>query len=72
MFSAQFIQLTYNVGNFQLFPVDADWNTLFKGHGHILAFIWSLLRRDAQNQQMVIVGLAGRVLQFQAFVADVP
>ena len=72
VFAAQLVKFADDVGNFHLLAVDADGDALFKGHGHVLTLIRSLLRGYAQNQEMVVVGLAGRVFQFQSLMADVP
>ena len=72
MLAAKLVELADNIGYLHFFAVDTLWNTLFKCHRHIFAFIRRLLRCNTKDQQMVIVRLVGRILKFQAFMADVP
>jgi hypothetical protein len=70
--SSQFIQRVYDFGNLHLLAVYGSGNSLFKSHGDILAFLWSLLRRGAKYQKVPIIGFVGGILQLQPFMADVP
>ena len=48
------------------------WNTLFKCHGYIFAFVRSFLRGNTKNQKMIIIWLVCRILQLKSFMADMP
>ena len=72
MLAAQSVQLGDDLSHRHFLAVYGLGNAGFEGHSHILGLIGSLFRAYTQNQQVIVVGLAGRILQLQTFVADVP
>ena len=72
MSAAQTVQLSYDLGNLHGFSVEGFRHAGLKGHCDLDRLIRRFLRSHAQYKKLIIIGLAGRIFQFETFVADMP
>ena len=72
MFAAEGVEFADDVAGFHFFTVHRHGHTGFKGQRNFFAFIGGFLRRNTQDEKMIVIGSHRGIFQFQTFVADMP
>ena len=72
MLSAESVELSDDIGNLHLFAVNTCGNACLECHGHIFTFIGCLLGSDAENEEMIVIGLVCGILKLKSLMAYMP